>query len=104
MQRKSRTPVGPLSTHSSIHLLVDLDALPAIRVNQAMLADVTGEPTVYLHIEAENHTAGLDHTATFTVSGPDKAIRQLLDDCRAALDGLPPPSSEHPEAGARCES
>ena len=104
MQSKSRIPVGPLSSHSSIHLLVDLDALPAIRVNQAMLADVAGEPTVYLHIEAEDHTASLDHTATFTVSGPDKAIRQLLDDCRAALDGLQPPSSEHAEESARCGS
>ena len=97
MRGKSRTPVGPVSTHSTIHLLVSADALPAIRVNQATLAEAASEPTIYLHIEAEHRTTGFDHTATFTVSGPNAAIRQLLDDCKAALDQLPPPDREHPE-------
>jgi hypothetical protein len=97
MRSKSRTPVGPVSTHTTIHLLVSPDALPAIRINQAMLAEVAGEPIVYLHVEAEHRTQGFDHTAAFTVSGPIAAIRQLLDDCRAALDQLPPPDSEHAE-------
>ncbi len=103
MRGKSRTPVGPVSTHTTIHLLVSPDALPAIRVNQTALATTAGEPTVYLHIEAEHRTTGFDHTATFTVSGPEAAVRQLLDDCQAALGQLPPPDDEHAEV-ARCGS
>jgi len=103
MRRKSRTTAEPVSTHTTIHLLVSPDALPAIRVNQAMLADAAGEPTVYLHVEAEHRTTRFDHTATFTVSGPEAAVRQLLDDCQAALDQLPPPDSEHAEV-AGCGS
>jgi hypothetical protein len=98
MRRKSRTPVGPVSTHTTIHLLVSPDALPAIRVNQTMLADAAGEPTVYLHVEAEHRTTRFDHTATVTISGPNAAIRQLLDECKAALAQLPPQDAEHVEA------
>lgn len=103
MRRKSRTPVGPVSSHTTIHLLVSADALPAIRVNQTALTDAAGQPTFYLHIEAEHRATGFDHTATFTVSGPEAAVRQLLDDCQAALDQLPPPDSEHAEV-AGCGS
>jgi hypothetical protein len=88
-----------VSTHTSLHLLVSPQALPAIRVNQTALADTGGEPTVYLHVEAEHRTRGLDHTATFIVSGPKVAVRQLLDDCQAALDQFPPHDGEHPEVG-----
>jgi hypothetical protein len=102
MRRKSPAPVGPVSTHSSIHLLVSSDALPSIRVNQAMLADADGIPTVYLHVEAEHRTPRFDHTATFTVSGPDPVIRQFLDDCQAALDQLAPREGGNPEGGG-CE-
>jgi hypothetical protein len=103
MRGKSRTTAEPVSTHSSLHLLVGPQRLPAVRVNQAMLADTAGEPTVYLHVEAEHRTRGFDHTATFTVSGPNAAVRQLLDDCKAALDQLPPPDGEHAEV-AGCGS
>ncbi len=92
-----------MSTHTTIHLLVSPDALPAIRVNQTMLAEVAGEPTVYLHVEAEHRTTRFDHTATFTVSGPEAAIRQLLDECKAALDQLAPHEGETVEA-PRCGS
>jgi hypothetical protein len=97
MRRKSRTLVGPVSTHTTVHLLVGTDALPTIRVNQAILAEVAGEPTVYLHVEAEHRTTRFDHTATVTVSGPNAAIHQLLDECKAALDQLPQ-DAEHVEA------
>jgi hypothetical protein len=97
MRGKSRTTAEPVSTHSSLHLLVGPQRLPAVRVNQAMLADAASEPTVYLHVEAEHRTTRFDHTATFTVSGPESAVRQLLDDCQAALDQLPPPDGKHAE-------
>jgi hypothetical protein len=92
-----------VSTHATLHLLVSPDALPTIRVNQTALATTAGEPTVYLHVEAEHRTTGFDHTATFTVSGPEAAVRQLLDDCQAALDQLPARDGEHAEA-AGCGS
>ncbi len=103
MRRKSRTTAEPVSTHSSLHLLVGPQRLPAVRVNQAMLADAASEPTVYLHVEAEHRTTRFDHSATFTVSGPEAAIRQLLDDCQAALDQLAPHEGETGEA-AGCGS
>ncbi len=103
MRGKSRTTAEPVSTHSSLHLLVGPQRLPAVRVNQAMLADAAGEPTVYLHVEAEHRTTRFDHTATFTVSGPNSAVRQLLDDCQAALDQLAPAEDKNAEA-AGCES
>jgi hypothetical protein len=98
MRRKSPSPVGPVSTHSSIHLLVSSDALPSIRVNQSQLADARGLSTVYLHVEAEHRTARFDHTATFTVSGPDAVIRQFLRDCQTALDQLAAREFRNPDA------
>lgn len=85
----SRPPAPPASSHASLHLLVDPQALPEVRVNLIGHGPGPDQPIVFLHVEAEHRTVDVDHTATFTLSGPYAAIDHLLVAMRAALATLP---------------
>ncbi len=101
----SRPPAPPASSHASLHLLVDPQALPEVRVNLIGHGPGPDQPIVFLHVEAEHRTVDVDHTATFTLSGPYAAIDRLLVAMRAALATLPsakaPTGTRPPSVAAR---
>jgi hypothetical protein len=75
----------PLSTHSSIQILVKDNTLPDVRAYWSVGSDA-GEMggVLFLTVESQHRTAEFDHTATFTISGTPTAVDRVLLALRAA--------------------
>ena len=78
-------PTHPTSIWSSVHLVADEGAMPAIA---AHVEPIMGRPTMFVTMSTERRTSTYQTGTMVSFSGSPEAVKDLLTRCLAALEEI----------------